>query len=267
MRLNKTSCLCALTVALLLYPTQDSSAGFVSFVIREAGGDAPVITTSGGETEFIISESGQKAALGSSDIDGTKVGDINSISIERLDDEGRFTGGSGPAVAPYLNLWITDGTNYAVLANEPSNPAFQSLYHDGYALSFADLAPRVAKVYEYDSSAFVLPTPSSGSGFTFADFANYTIAPPNGSVVLPEFGPGAPIVLSGRSTNESYGVNWVFGDTLSNYVSGDSGYRVQNANVSSTVPEPSSFVIACCGLAFAGVRRGRRRRAEKLIEN
>jgi hypothetical protein len=37
--------------------------------------------------------------------------------------------GSGPAVAPYFNIWITDGLgNYAVVANEPSNPSFQPLF-------------------------------------------------------------------------------------------------------------------------------------------
>lgn len=254
MRLKSTSCLCTLTAALLLCTATTSDAGFVSFVIREGANGAPTILSSGAQTEFVISESGQKAALGSSDIDGTRLGDIDHISIERLNTVG--APGSGPAVAPYLNIWITDGTNFAVLANEPSNSAFQPLYDNGYDLSFADLSDKVAKVYEH-SSAFILPT--SGPTFTFADFANYTIAAPNDVTNWAGLGTGAPIVLSGRSTNQSYGVNWVFGDTIANYISGDPGYRVQNASVSSTVPEPSSFIIACCGLAFAVVRRRRRR--------
>jgi hypothetical protein len=57
-----------------------------------------------GATEFILSEGGQKAAWGSSALDGSKVGDIYRLAIARHDDESRFTAGSGPAVAPYLNL-------------------------------------------------------------------------------------------------------------------------------------------------------------------
>ncbi|WP_186775058.1 PEP-CTERM sorting domain-containing protein [Allorhodopirellula solitaria] len=203
--------------------------------------------------------------MGSSDIDGTKLGELNRLSIDRHDDISRFTAGSGPAVAPYLNFWITDGAGkYAVLANEPSNGAFQPLYSDGYDLTFADLANQTAKVFEAPNG-FALPT-MTGSSYTFADFADYTIAPPNGVPEWTGLGSGAPIVLSGRSANESFGVNWVFGDSLANYLSGSSeGYVVANALVSSTVPEPSSFLIACFGLAVAGV--GLRRRRAKSIQD
>ncbi|WP_147869300.1 hypothetical protein [Stieleria maiorica] len=236
---------------------QIALAGFTPFVIREGGGSAPAINSlPGGGTEIVITQGGQKAALGSSDIDGTKLGDIGRLSIERLDDVSRFSAGSGPAVGPYLNFWITDGTNFAVVANEPSNAAFQPLFNNGYDLTFADLADKTAKIYENADTSWL---PSSGVGLTFADLADFTIMAPNNVPDWAGLGSGAPIVLSGRATNESYGVNWVFGDTLSNYVSGDPGYQVQNAAVNSTVPEPTSMAIACCGLMLAGLRRKRRR--------
>ncbi|MDV6033112.1 MAG: hypothetical protein F9B45_24100 [Phycisphaera sp. RhM] len=258
MSFKMQSWLCALAAVVTLSVSQFSTAGFTPFVIREAGGSAPTINPlTGGGTEFIITAGGQKAALGSSDINGTKLGDIGRLSIERLDDVSRFTAGSGPAVGPYLNFWVTDGSNFAVVANEPSNPAFQPLFNNGYDLTFADLADKVAKVYENSDKSWL---PNNGVGLTFADLAHLTIMAPNNVPDWAGLGTGAPIVLSGRATNESFGVNWVFGDTLSNYVSGDPGYQVRNAMVNSTVPEPTTLVIACCGLMVAGLRRGRRRR-------
>ncbi|WP_182867753.1 hypothetical protein [Stieleria mannarensis] len=249
--------LCALAAVVTLGGSQIVSAGFTPFVIREGGGSAPAINSlPGGGTEIVITQSGQKAALGSSDIDGTKLGDIGRLSIERLDNVNRFTAGSGPAVGPYLNFWITDGTNFAVVANEPSNAAFQPLFNNGYDLTFADLADKTAKIYEAHSS-FILPN-ASGT-YTFSDFSNYTILAPTGVSPWPEIGTGAPMVLGNRPAIEAYGVNWVFGDTLSNYVSGDPGYQVQNAMVNSTVPEPTGLAIACCGLMLTSLRRKRRR--------
>ena len=113
-----------------------------------------------------------------------------------------------PAISPFV-------------ANEPSDPAFQALYSSGYDLSFADLSDKVAKIYENSDKSWL---PNNGVGLTFADLAAYTILAP--SVVQLTAGwsglsTGAPRELS---SNVAYGVNWIFGDTLSNYVSGESGY-------------------------------------------
>jgi hypothetical protein len=47
-------------------------------------------------------------------------------------------------------------------------------------------------------------------------------------------------------TNKAYAFNWVFGDTLNNYVSGQEGYVV-GAPVAS-VPEPASMLLLGFGL-------------------
>lgn len=232
-------------------------AAFSTFVIR----GAPVIQTNNvytpGATEIIIAKGGEKAALGSSDVDGTTLGQLQQVAITRWDDRTRFTAGSGPYVAPYLNFWITDGAgNYAVIANEPSDPAFQPLYNNGYSLSFADLSDKVAKVYENANKTWL---PNNGVGLTFSNLAGFTIKAPTVAELTAGWiglGSGAPRELG---TNKAYGVNWVFGDTLSNYVSGNEGYVVSGASVAAAVPEPSTYALMALGILGLAIAARRRR--------
>lgn len=260
MTITKNSLLCALALALSFVGANFADAAFSSFVIRHGANGAPAILPNNvyqpGATEFVIAEGGQKAGLGSSDLDGLTVGDITRLAITRLDDESRFTAGSGPAVAPYFNIWITDGAGkYAVIANEPSNPDFQSLYNNGYDLDWSDISGKVAKVYENSDTSWL---PNSGVGLTFADLANFTIQAPSVAELTTGWtglGGGAPRELG---TNVAYGFNWVFGDTLANYVAGMEGFVVADPIVAG-VPEPATFVLV--GLAMGGCAMARRRRA------
>jgi len=243
-----------LILAGVLAVSAASAQPFESFVIRENGTvGAPVIQANTDYVpdglEFIIDAPSQKAGLGSSAIDGNTLGSIGNLSITRFDDRSRFSAGSGPYVAPYFNIWITDGTNYAVVANEPSNPAFQPLYNGGYNLSWNDIKDRDAKVYE-NADLTWLPAqgsssnpaqagrqnPSSTKLYTFADLAGFTILAPTVAELTAGWaglGGGAPDELG---TYMAWGVNWIFGDTLANYVSGDDGYIVANASVSLPAP-------------------------------
>ena len=102
-----------------------------AFVIRNASSDGPspeINDLAGEKKEFVISQGGMKAGWGTQGLNGLAIGEITQLAITRYDDITRYSAGSGAAVAPYFNIWVTDGAgNYAVIANEPSNPAFQLL--------------------------------------------------------------------------------------------------------------------------------------------
>jgi hypothetical protein len=238
----------------LICVNEIAHASFDNFVIRNSStsGTPPTIQLNNDyvkkATEFIISEGGMKAGSGSNDINGIRIGQIGRLSITRYDDTGRFIAGSGPAVAPYFNIWVTDGAGkYAVIANEPSNPAFQSLFTDNgdgsksYDLSFADLSDKRAKVYEtcgWNTNSSWVHNLFGSDPLTFSDLASLIIAPPPPSYIQNSancVGTGAPDEIG---TDIAYGFTWVFGDTLSNYVSGDEGYVV----ASPVAAGPRGFV-------------------------
>src|SRR3546814_10498655 len=91
-------------MAIALTAAAPAGATSVEYVTR----GTPTINVDVGSTEFIIDTAGDKAAIGSNDINGATLGSITKLTIDRLDDPTRFPAGSGPAVGPYLNIWITD---------------------------------------------------------------------------------------------------------------------------------------------------------------
>ena len=273
MSISKFRFACMTAVAAISVGVGSAQAAFTEFVIRN-GANPPTIQTNNaygpGAKEFVISQTGQKAAWGSNDINGATIGQIANVGITRYDDPTRFTAGSGAAVAPYFNIWVTDGAGkYAVLANEPSDGAFQPLFvgpangPKSYSLSYADLANHPVKVYE---------TPNGGGNSTstwvhdmfgnvplkFSDVASLVIQAPSAAYIANganNVGTGAPRQLS---DNQAWGFNWVFGDTLSNYVAGMEGFVV-GSPVAQAVPEPATLALA--GAAAIGVfAAGRRRR-------
>lgn len=271
MSISKRFFACLTAVATIAAGVGSAQAAFTDFIIRN-GVNPPTIQPNNvyvpGATEFVISQTGQKAAWGSNDINGATIGQISNLGITRYDDPTRFTAGSGAAVAPYFNIWVTDGAGkYAVLANEPSDGAFQPLFvgppngPKSYSLSYADLASHPVKVYE---------TPNGGGNstttwvhnlfgnvpLTFADVASLVIEAPSPAYIANganNVGTGAPRQLSDY---EAWGFNWVFGDTLSNYVAGMEGFVV-GSPVAQAIPEPASLGLA--GIAVIGMIAARRR--------
>lgn len=262
MKLSVLIAICGIAAA------TSAASAFNSFIIRNGAGNVPPQILANntyvpGATEFVISAGSMKAGWGTSTQDGQTLGDITRLAITRYDDTTRFTAGSGPAVAPYFNIWITNGTQFAVVANEPSNPSFAAFRTAGpgngitYDFSIADIAAEPAKIYETLGSGGTntwvhQELNKVGQTLTFADLVNYTIMAPSAAYITGpnNVGTGAPRELG---TNVAYGINWIFGDTLSNYVSGMEGFVVSNP---IAVPAPASAAL----LGLGGLIAARRRR-------
>ncbi len=223
--------LCSVGSVMAQAPVPDY--GWDVFTIRNASAapyNPPVIQDNDDlvtdSIEFFITESGQKAALGTNMINGARVDQIATLHIDRLDDYVNSTAPYGP----YFNIWVTDGLgNYAVIANEPSNPAWIGSRWDVPDWTF--LSTKVAKVYETpgwnDYTSWVHNLVGVNGALTFADVAALTIAPPPAAYITNPanaVGSGAPDDIN---ENTAYGYNWIFGDTANNYVSGN-GYIVDN---------------------------------------
>ena len=161
---------------------------------------------------FLTPQPGQKVGYGTNTFDGTP---INQIESANWNPVSVFL---NPGKLPYLNIWVTDGTNYAIIASE-----FTAA--DGNYLNTDFGIRQVWKVFEYsgtnlswlftsgvgtrDNSQFLL---KDGVKVTFDDFANnIIIGSPSG--LYPSYvGSGAP--------RGGYGFNLVYGDTFSNFADG-----------------------------------------------
>lgn len=214
-------------------------AGWNDFVIRQGSSTSPAINDiTYGSTpakEFVINLSGMKAGWGTDNLNGATVGQITELTIDRLNP-------LLPQInAPYFNMWITNGSGkFAVIANEPSNPEWLG-DSEWNITSWSVLSDKSVKVFEVTDKSWL---PNNGVGLKFSDLAGFKIQAPTVAELTTGWAGlsgGAPRELG---TNTAYGFNWVFGDTLSNYVSGSTGYVVANP---TAVPEPMTIGLLALG--------------------
>lgn len=199
----------------------NASPDFHTFTIRNSGDGTPPTSTenpNGDGFSAFAPLAGQKVGYGTNFFDGLNIQDIESAD---------FTKVAGPAgLHPYLNIWVTDGTNYAIIASENSYMG-------------TNFSTRTEwKVFEYNTTggdAVALDwlcangdgnrasqyLTCGGVNASFSDLsANLTIQSPNPMVSYA--GGGAP--------KAGYGFNVIWGDTAANFINGP----ISIANLSVT---------------------------------
>ncbi|MBX3178827.1 MAG: hypothetical protein KF886_15845 [Candidatus Hydrogenedentes bacterium] len=229
-----------------------SSLNFDAFNIRGTG---VATELSEGRVEFVTPVAGDKAGYGTSDLDGLTFGDLVDVSF-------LVENAAGPWM-PYINIWIGDGTNYAIIANEPSNAPLSAFVTEpnnrvanGTTVSATFEAMGDFFVYETGVDTSWLTGAYSDSGrlrISYDDLAagGWAIGEPG----VAWGGTGAP--------RGGFGFNFVYGDTMSNYVSGQDGYIISNITVGTVVPLPAPAMLTLIGMGVAGmVTRVRRKRSQ-----
>jgi len=239
--------------AVVEYNAED--IGFNTFKIRNNDGSiiAPwdldlTITENGTGNGFSAAtpRSGQKVGYGTSYFDGWKVNELVSVSFDR------GTGIPGAKI-PYLNFWVTDGSNYAILAqggdyrgNDLKDTASNWLIYEFNAADISWLfdAPAVASLFGSNGLRV------DGNMVKLSDLSDNVVFGDPGSPYPGYVGTGAP-----RNGN---GLNVIWGDTLSNYTG---PMEISNLKVTyNKVPEPAPLALLGLGLLGLGLARKRRQK-------
>ncbi|HZZ41527.1 MAG TPA: hypothetical protein VFE58_01195 [Tepidisphaeraceae bacterium] len=216
-----------------------SALSWDPFVIRNANAvphDAPTITENadGQGVTTTIDEAGQKTGYGTTGVDGDTIGSLVSLSYTRTD--------AGTS-SPYLNIWVTDGTNYALIA-----PVAGGLHGGGYStnnINGLSLQTLGFNIYDNSTGAnydwlFTGATRDAGPGsllksngdiVTLADISNLLINVPS----------TYPVDTGAPETGD--GFNLVFGDTQGNFVT-PIPYAIDNVTLTTVVPTPAAALGA-----------------------
>lgn len=193
--------------------------------------------------------SGQKVGYGTNAFDGLQLNQLNTVDWDKL---------SGAANISYLNIWVTDGTNYAVIASENEYRGTDFSTRDQW------------KIFEYGPGAGFDWLFDSGVGgrvnqYLTLDGVNATLSDLSDNIKV-FAGPVGPTAGVGSGAPRGgYGFNLIYGDTESNFVG---AYHLENVTVewngiayeagNAPIPEPATMTLLGLGLAGLAMRTRRK---------
>lgn len=200
---------------------------------------------------------GQKVGYGTSAFDGLSANKLQDISFTILGASGK---------SPYLNLWVSNGTKFAILAVDPN------LNNVNFLGQISD-----AGLYEYEGKSGTAAQKQAAAAWLFKDGQSPTFTAGNGyfsspfslsslqdTIVLddPSDYPGAYVGTG--APRGGFGFNLIFGDTAANYIGTMSienlkvTFDGQEYSASNNVPDSGSTlsgVLLAAGLIGWIIRR------------
>ncbi|GHE96978.1 PEP-CTERM sorting domain-containing protein [Thalassotalea profundi] len=206
--------------------------------------------TAGDGFHAITPRSGQKVGYGTNAFDGMQINQFNTVNWS--------TDSNATGAHPYLNMWVTDGSNYAVISSENTYMG-------------TDFQTRQQwKIFEFDNTVsldwlFDSGTGSRSSQYLQRNGTNVSLADFSNDIKLYSGPVGATPGVGSGAPRGGFGFNVIFGDTAANFTQG-AGYFIENLTVSvgqtdyeagntATVPEPSTLAIFALSLLGLTARR------------
>ncbi|XQW85292.1 PEP-CTERM sorting domain-containing protein [Thalassotalea piscium] len=230
---------------------------FDTFKIRNNNGtttspyDADIVITENAAGDGFYAETplgGQKVGYGTNAFDGMQINQFTTVNWT--------TNTSATGAHPYLNMWVTDGSNYAVIASE--NAYMGTNFQTRQEWKIYEFGPTGNFDWLFDSG-----TGSRTAGYLQRNGIKVTLADFSNNITLYSGPVGTTSGVGAGAPRGGYGFNVLFGDTQSNFIG---SYFIENLTVAvgqtdyeagnlTTVPEPTTLAIFALGLMGLSIRR------------
>ena len=157
---------------------------------------------------------GQKVGYGTSAFDGMKVNSIETVNWDKL------TGKDG--IYAYMNMWVTDGTHYAIIASENNYLGTVFGTRTEWKIFETDLGNLnwlfAGGIGTRDNNQYLM---KDGVRATLSDLRDNIVLRDPRVYPKPPIGTGAP--------RGGFGFNLIFGDTQANFIG--QPYSLENVSV------------------------------------
>lgn len=166
-------------------------------------------------------KAGQKVGYGTNALDGMPINQISTVKWDRVS-------GMINNVVAYLNIWVTDGTNYAIIASENNYPGTDFTTRREWKV-FEHSGSNLNWLFDSGSGA------SDGARYLTRNGVRVTLSELASHIIIKDPGNPYPSYVGNGAPRGGYGFNLIWGDTQTNFTGGSSTIPNQLENLTLTI--------------------------------